>query len=86
VPLSTERHLGGWSDFLRSDFLRSDFLRTDFLRTGFGTSPVMTMTPRSTPAPKLNPFEIGLIARGNHFADREHEVERIVRKFRSPGS
>ena len=33
-----------------------------------------------------NPFEIGLIARGNHFADREEEVARIARVFQSPGS
>jgi uncharacterized protein len=81
VPLPRERHLGARSDFLRSDFLRSDFLRTvPFFR------PAQRMTSRSIPAPKLNPFEIGLIARGNHFADREDEVERIARTFRSPGS
>jgi hypothetical protein len=37
-------------------------------------------------ARKQNPFEIGLIAQGNHFADREVEVERIARAFQSPGS
>jgi hypothetical protein len=35
---------------------------------------------------KQNPFDIGLIARGNHFADREQEVARIARAFESPGS
>lgn len=35
---------------------------------------------------QTNPFEIGLIARGNHFADREQEVARIARVFQSPGS
>jgi hypothetical protein len=33
-----------------------------------------------------NPFEIGLIARGSHFADREREVARIAEVFQSPGS
>lgn len=35
---------------------------------------------------KQNPFDIGLIARGNHFADREQEVARITSTFQSPGS
>lgn len=38
------------------------------------------------PLPAQNPFEIGLLAQGNHFADREREVARIVQAFRSPGS
>jgi hypothetical protein len=40
----------------------------------------------STSVPASNPFEIGLIARGEHFADREVEVERIAAALRSPGS
>ncbi len=44
------------------------------------------MIRQSAPPLKLNPFEIGLIARGNHFADREDEVARIARALRSPGS
>src|ERR1044072_7664410 len=46
------------------------------------------MSPRAPflPPRKQNPFEIGLIAQGNHFADREEEVERIARAFQSPGS
>jgi hypothetical protein len=39
----------------------------------------------SSPAPTPNPFEIGLLAQGDHFADREDEVARISRAFRSPG-
>jgi hypothetical protein len=37
-------------------------------------------------APPQNPFDIGVIARGEHFADREAEVARIARAFQSPGS
>jgi len=33
-----------------------------------------------------NPFEIGMLASGRHFADREAEVERIARALREPGS
>lgn len=43
------------------------------------------MLQRSAP-PQQNPFDIGLIARGNHFADREQEVARIAATFRSPGT
>lgn len=41
---------------------------------------------RIAPQKRRNPFDIGLIARGNHFADREREVERIARAFQSAGS
>lgn len=44
------------------------------------------MIRRSLPPGKQNPFEIGLIAQGNHFADREDEVARIAHAFQSPGS
>jgi hypothetical protein len=44
------------------------------------------MIQRIAPSQKQNPFDIGLIARGNHFADREQEVARIVHTFQSPGS
>lgn len=44
------------------------------------------MIRRIAPPQTQNPFEIGLIARGNHFADREHEVARIARTLQSPGS
>lgn len=44
------------------------------------------MIQRTAPPQKQNPFDIGLIARGNHFADREQEVARIARAFQSPGS
>jgi hypothetical protein len=40
---------------------------------------------RIAPARKHNPFDIGLIARGSHFADREREVARIVDALQSPG-
>lgn len=36
--------------------------------------------------PRRNPFEIGLRAKGTHFADREHEVARIKRAFTEPGT
>jgi hypothetical protein len=36
--------------------------------------------------PKRNPFEIGLRASGQHFADREAETARMVRAFSEPGS
>lgn len=32
-----------------------------------------------------NPFEIGVLARGDHFADREEEVARIARTLRNAG-
>jgi hypothetical protein len=38
------------------------------------------------PAPKRNPFEIGLRASGQHFADREVETARMARAFMEPGS
>jgi hypothetical protein len=41
---------------------------------------------RTLPATPRNPFEIGTVARDDHFADREGEVERIVRAMREPGS
>jgi hypothetical protein len=44
------------------------------------------MIRRITAPRQRNPFEIGLIARGNHFADREEEVARIASVLRSPGS
>lgn len=44
------------------------------------------MLQRIAPPQKQNPFDIGLIARGNHFADREQEVARISRAFQSAGS
>jgi hypothetical protein len=47
---------------------------------------MLAMIQRIAPSPKQNPFDIGLIARGNHFADREQEVARIVQAFQSPGS
>ena len=40
-----------------------------------------TLRPR-----QQNPFDIGLIARGNHFADREQEVARISGALQAPGS
>jgi hypothetical protein len=36
--------------------------------------------------PGRNPFLPGLLAEGDHFADRETEVERIREAYRSPGS
>jgi hypothetical protein len=44
------------------------------------------MIRRIAPTKWQNPFEIGLIARGKHFADREAEVARIAQTFQSPGS
>lgn len=46
----------------------------------------MVMMRRIEGGQQQNPFEIGLIARGSHFADRELEVARIARAFQSPGS
>jgi len=33
-----------------------------------------------------NPFVVGLLARGNHFADRENEVEQIAAALAGPGT
>ncbi|HEX6749361.1 MAG TPA: hypothetical protein VF092_18850 [Longimicrobium sp.] len=41
---------------------------------------------KKLPATPRNPFEIGLLAHDDHFADREQEVARIVRAFREPGT
>lgn len=41
---------------------------------------------KALPARPQNPFEIGVIAHGNHFADREAEVDRIAGALQSPGT
>lgn len=42
-------------------------------------------SPPTQPPDARNPFEIGVLARGEHFADREEEVARIARTLRTAG-
>lgn len=87
-PRAEHPFVGRWHitgmELWDEDYVNSSTKAIGPKKIGPGIPVLCAMAPRDKP--RQSPFNVSLLAKGAHFADRETEVARIASAFRAPGS